>query len=724
MTTETASRDIRDIPVRYVADIDLPSEVERLYDLAYNFWWAWNPAARELFSTIDATAWSQYHDPVQLLINVERHHWESLVASETFLESYHRVIDDLDRYLGGAATSWYGTRHGGSGDRIAYFSMEYGLDRSLSIYSGGLGVLSGDHLKSASDLGVPLVGVGLLYRSGYFRQTIDAEGNQQHYYPSFDFTRLPLRPVATRSGRDLVVDVPLADREVKARVWLCQVGRVPLLLLDTDIPANDPADRPITNILYVRGRPMRLAQEIVLGIGGERALAACGIEPSIYHVNEGHSSLLQLERLHRGLEAGESFESALRHVKETTVFTTHTPVPAGNERFDVDLASRYLATWPERLGASWDRLADLGRTELDGEGSFNLTALALRTSRWANGVSELHGAVSREMWKGVYGAERPDQVPIDHVTNGVHLPTWLGREIRALWERTFGGNWQGQIHRPEELERALDDVSDEELWKIHTLQKRRLAVFTRQHVRQQLARHGHSPEELRAVTDLMRDDVLTIGFARRFATYKRASLIFQDPHELRRLVADEDRPIQILFAGKAHPADRPGQELIRHIFQLSQSDPFRGRVVFLENYDMGIGALLVQGVDVWLNTPRRPQEASGTSGQKAAANGAMNCSILDGWWPEAYDGTNGWAIDTGDEAFADEGHRDRAEAQTLYRLLADEIVPAYYERDDGGIPRRWLELMRRSILTVTPRFSAERMVKDYVDRAYHPERVG
>ena len=713
------------IPSRPVADIELPPEVERLYDLAYNLWWSWTPSARELFSAIDGRAWAQYHNPVQLLINVDREHWEGLLSNETFLETYHRVVGELDRYLEDTPHSWYEYRFADQGrSPIAYLSMEYGLDRSLAIYSGGLGVLSGDHMKSASDLGVPLVGIGLLYRSGYFRQTVDAEGNQQHIYPEYDFSRLPIRPASTRAGRDIVVSVPIADREIRARVWVCQVGRIPILLLDTDIPENDPADRPVTNILYVRGRAMRLVQEIVLGVGGARALHACGIEPGLYHVNEGHSAFVQLERIDRAMGESGSFEEALHHVRSRTVFTTHTPVPAGNERFAEDLARHYLSSWPERLDIGWDRLAELTGTDLDTGGTVNLTALCLRSSRYANGVSRLHGQVSREMWQGVFDTERPDQVPIHHVTNGIHLPTWLGREIRSLWERRFGVDWQARIHRPEELDEALRELSDEEIWEAHLAQKRRLGRFLRSHLRNQFARHGRSPEELREVGDLFDPDALTLGFARRFATYKRAGLLFQDPHELRRLVADPQRPIQVLFAGKAHPADRPGQDLIRHIFQLSQSDPFRGRVIFLENYDMRIGGRMVQGVDVWLNTPLRRQEASGTSGQKAAANGAINCSILDGWWPEAFDGTNGWAIEADGESFQDRAQKDLAEAQAIYRLLAEEIVPLYYERDENGISPGWLERMRRSILTVTPRFSAERMVRDYVTRSYHPPANG
>lgn len=717
---QTEARPGLTIPAQHVTDLELPHELRGLYDLAYNLWWTWNPRARELFSAIDGRAWSLYHNPLQVLINVERRQWEHLRENETFLEAYTAVMQELHAYTGTSEGTWFQHHYPGY-DRgpMAYFSMEYGLHQSLALYSGGLGILSGDHLKSASDLGVPLVAVGLLYRSGYFGQTLDSDGHQQHSYPQYDFARLPLRPVSGHTGRDMLVTVPLPGREVQAKVWLAQVGRVPLLLLDTEIPGNDPADRPITGMLYVQGRAMRLAQEVILGIGGARALAACGIEPEVWHINEGHSALLQLERLAMALGRGAaSLSEALSGIRETTVFTTHTPVAAGNEQFERELARHYLNVWPSRLRTSWEELCALAKVDPHDGGTFNLTALALRTSRTANGVSRIHGGVSRRMWQGLFARQEPEDVPIGHITNGVHLPTWLGREMRDLLRRHLGLTWQAQLHYPD-VESKIDALPDEELWQAHLAQKLRLGRFVRSRQRDQLARHGRSPEELRRVEEMFRTEALTIAFARRFATYKRARLVFSDPHELRRLFSSTDRPVQILFAGKAHPADRPGQELIQHIFQLGQTPPFEGRVIFLENYDMRVARMLVQGVDVWLNTPRRPLEASGTSGQKAAINGALNCSVLDGWWPEAFDGTNGWAI--GDhEPPLDEDHQDLIDAQALYAVLEEEILPTYFDRE-GDLPRKWLHRMKRSIATVAPKFSADRMVRDYVSGMYLPD---
>jgi starch phosphorylase len=655
-----------------------------------------------------------------VLINVERLQWGHLLANETFLDAYGAVVQELRSYMNGTAGTWF-RRHYPEYDTgpVAYLSMEYGVHQSLAIYSGGLGVLSGDHLKSASDLGVPLVAVGLLYSAGYFQQTVDADGHQQHTYPEYDFARLPVRPVAGPTGRDVIVSVPLAGREVKVKLWLAQVGRVPLVLLDTDILDNDPGDRPISGMLYVQGRAMRLAQEAVLGIGGARALAALGITPAVWHINEGHSALMQLQRLADELASGNagSFDEALARVSAATVFTTHTPVPAGNEQFDGELAWRYLGGWGERLGVGWEIIHQLAQGDpRHPDGSFNLTALALHTARYSNGVSRIHGSVSRRMWQPLFAVDDPERVPIDHVTNGVHLPTWLGREVQDLLRRHLGFHWQAEINSDDAAER-IAAIPDEELWQAHLAQKQRLFRFMRSRIREQLARHGRSPEELREVESFLRPDALTIGFARRFATYKRASLVFTDPHELRRLVSDEARPVQILFAGKAHPADRPGQELIQHIFQLSQQPPFRGRVFFLENYDLRVGRMLVQGVDVWLNTPRRPLEASGTSGQKAAINGALNCSVLDGWWPEAFDGTNGWAIGR-EEVLTDVGQQDREDAHALYSVLAEEVLPAFFSLDERGLPAGWMARMKRSLATVGPGFSADRMVRDYVTKAY------
>ncbi|MDX1643495.1 MAG: alpha-glucan family phosphorylase, partial [Thermoanaerobaculia bacterium] len=665
--------------------------------------------------------WSRYRNPVELLLNVDNQRWEVLIDSDAFMNAYRRVVRSFDDYMDPERATWFARRapehrHG----PVAYFSMEYGLHSSLGIYSGGLGVLSGDHLKTASDLGLPFVAMGLLYRSGYFRQAIDADGFQQHIYPEVDFSRLPLRPALDRRGRSLLVRVPMPVGQVAARVWLAQVGRVPLLLLDTDIPENDPSERPIANVLYVRGREMRLLQELVLGIGGVRALEALEIEPVVWHMNEGHSSLLQLERWMRGLEANEgSLEEVRQAVRRTTVFTTHTPVPAGNEQYDRVLARRYIEPWAERLGQDVDRLLDLGAADHgEPEQAFNLSAFALRESDYANGVSRLNAEVADGMWRHLFPDRAEDEPVIDAITNGIHLTTWLGRDMQDLFERHLGADWRERLLE----EAAWDDLvalDETAVWEAHASQKQRLLHFVRTRARQQVGRHGRAPGELRALAERISEEALVVGFARRFATYKRAGLLFSDVHRLRKLVADPARPLQIFIAGKAHPADRPGQDLVRHIFQLSQEPGLRGRIVFLEDYDMEVAQRLVQGVDLWLNTPQRTREASGTSGMKAAINGVLNCSILDGWWPEAYDGQNGWAIGSQGEAL-DEWDQDPKDAATLYRLLEEEILPLYFERDDEDVPRAWAERMGHAVVSVGRRFVASRMVREYYERAYQP----
>jgi starch phosphorylase len=635
------------------------------------------------------------------------------------MTTYSSVMKEFEEYMGGKEKSWFHQTHGPApAGPIAYFSMEYGVHESFAGYSGGLGILSGDHLKSASDLGIPLVGVGLLYRRGYFRQTIDADGRQQHIYPQYDFTRLPMRPAAGHTGREVSIAVEFPGRQVHAKLWVAQVGRVPLILLDTDITLNDPSDRPITSILYVRGREMRLAQELLLGVGGVRALRALDIEPAVWHMNEGHSAFLQLERMCGQERSGQAdLGRAAAAVRGASVFTTHTPVPAGNEAFDDSLVGRYVAPWAKALGVSVDEVISLGHSDASSH-QFNLTAFALRTSSWSNGVSRLHRDVSAGMWRHLEG-HGADGGPVVHsITNGVHTSTWLGMEMLELLNRRIGLDWKRQLISGAAMEAVLQ-LPDDEVWAAHLAQKERLARFTRLRLREQLARHGCSPDELRAIEELFAVDVLTIGFARRFATYKRADLVFRDLHRLRAMVGNPDRPVQILFAGKAHPADQPGQQLIQHIWQLTQSENLKGRVFFLEDYDMRVARMLVQGVDVWLNTPRRPQEASGTSGQKAAANGGIHLSVLDGWWPEAYDGTNGWVV--GDErAYEDEESRDREDAQSLYLTLEEQVVPAYYERDEAGLPRRWIDRMKRSMGTIMARFSTARMLRDYTEQAYLP----
>jgi starch phosphorylase len=713
------ARPWRDLPRLHVADIELPKEVERLYDLAYNLWWTWSPRARELFSAVDSRSWSLYRNPVQLLINVDRAHWQQRLEDDSFRTLYHRVIQALDRYLGETDEAWFARSHPGIQGPIAYFCMEYGLHQALAIYSGGLGVLAGDHLKSASDLGVPLVAVGLLYRHGYFRQTISADGRQQHIFPDFDFTRLPIRPAAGPTGRGVFVSVPLPGREIHAQVWIAQVGRVPLVLLDTDVPQNDSADRPITWTLYTPGREMRIAQELLLGIGGARALHELGIEPSVWHMNEGHSALLQFERIRLRLAAGESFESALASVRRASVFTTHTPVPAGNEVFEAPLARRDFAPWCEATPVAletWLRLGSNGHGEPDPP--FNMTALAVRTSARLNGVSRLNAEVARPMWNHLLPPDAPEVERVRAITNGVHPSTWLGVEMQELFARWFGERWP-QVVGGETGRAAILENSDQDLWEAHLEQKRRLARFLRARLRDQFARHGLSPEELRGIEKMFDPHVLTIGFARRFATYKRAGLLFSDLPRLRRLVGNAERPVQVLLAGKAHPADKAGQELIQHLFQLSQSETLKGRVFFVEDYDIRVGRMLVQGADVWLNTPRRPMEASGTSGMKAAMNGALNCSIADGWWPEGFDGRNGWVI-AGRDGGADDAAQDREDALALHQLLEEQIVPAFYERDDKDLPRRWIAMMKEAIATITPRFSSDRMVAEYCEKAYLP----
>ncbi len=706
-----------DIRTLASTDFYLPEEVSRLRELAYNFWWSWTPEARLLFSSIHPALWARYRNPVEVLMHVEPHHWESLILSESFQAAYDRVIRAFDRYMRPGADTWFRQAYPDyAGGGIAYLSTEYGIHESLKIYSGGLGVLSGDHCKAASDLGLPFAAFGLLYRRGYFRQTINAEGRQQHMYPDFDLTRLPAQPVLGPEGRPLVVSVPLLDRKIHTAVYKVQAGRVPVLLLDSDLPQNDAPDRPITHILYVRGREMRLCQEMILGIGAVKALRALGLAPDVWHLNEGHSAFMVLERLREEVHKGERLTRAQDTVKRNIAFTTHTPVPAGNETFDAELTRHYLGGWAVKLGVSVDRLMQLGRANPDDSSEpFNLTVLALNTSSYANGVSKKHGEVSRDMWRGLF----PEgEVPIDSITNGVHMETWLGLELRDLVKGAVGDDWQVVADDPERWA-ALDKISDEDLWGAHQAQKRRLIRKSRDIVRRMLARHGRSPRTLASVDHLLDPRALTIGFARRFATYKRAGLLFRDLGRLRRLLTDAERPLQIVFAGKAHPADLAGQDLIAQIFRLAKSEPFIGKIVFLEDYDLQIGRLLVQGVDVWLNNPRRPLEASGTSGQKAAANGALNLSVLDGWWIEGFTPELGWALGRL-ESMGDEDAQDAEDANALYEMLENEIVPLFYTRDGNGLPREWSRKMRASIRELLPKFSGARMVKDYVTKAYMP----
>ncbi len=712
-----------------LADIELPQEVSGLRELAYNLWWTWNPQARRMFSHIYPGLWAIYRNPVELLINIEPHHWESLLEDDVFLTMYKSVLREFQNYIKSVNNTWFAKNHSDyQGGPMAYFSTEFGFHESLHTYSGGLGVLSGDHCKSASNLGLPFLAVGPLYKNGYFEQEVEPDGRQQHFYPAYDFSRLPILPLLGDDGRQLTVGVRFPNRKVYARIWLAQVGRVSVLLLDTDTTKNDPADRPITGQLYVSGREMRICQEIVIGMGGVRALRALGIEPSCWHMNEGHCAFLALERARDYVKEGMSFGDACKKVAQNSIFTTHTPVPAGNEAFEVDLIRKHFKSYCQEVGIKLDQLIELG-TAAPGKDqqSFSLTLLAINLSTFCNGVSQLHAKVSNEMWRHVYKNLQPHEQPIRGITNGIHTQTWLGFQMSELFDRYLTPAWRDNLMDELFWRRGVANIPDRELWDVHNLQKENLIRFARGRVRTQLARHGCSPDELRGVEELLDPNALTIGFARRFATYKRADLLFRDMDRLKKILKNPERPVQILFAGKAHPADKPGQDLIRRIFEISRHSDLRGHIVFIENYNMRIARMLVQGVDVWLNNPRRPLEASGTSGMKAPVNGGINCSIADGWWCEAMTPTheNGWTIGNAHES-DNHDHQDEEDSESFYDILEDKIVPLYYNRDANDLPANWIKVMKASIASITPRFSTARMVRDYCEQAYLPaaQRAG
>jgi len=703
------------------AQFRLPPQLEGLRRIAYNLWWSWHPRARNLFSRIDATAWVRYRNPIPVLAGPVA--WGELLDNPAFMAEYEDVVREFDRYMENGADQWFQRKHARKlNGPIAYFCAEYGFHESLGIYSGGLGVLAGDHMKTASDMALPLVGVGLLYRKGYFRQTIDADGHQEHAYPDYDLSRLPLSRALDREGDALRVRLELPGRDLTIAVWVAHVGRVPVLLLDTDVPENDDSDRPITHILYVRGREMRLHQELVLGVAGVRALRELGLQPAIWHLNEGHSAFLLAERARELVAAGGTLDEAWEAVRRDSVFTIHTPVAAGNERFDVDLVRRVAGPLldgderPATGGVPVEGVLQLG-LGVDGDRSqFDMTAFSLRLSNGANAVSLLHAETANATWHPVIGERR-----ILGVTNGVHSPSWVGTWIREAMERYLDADLDAldDATSAKRFWERIERIPGRDLWDAHQRQKLELAIFARGRLRSQFARHGEAPLTLEELETSLDPNVLTIGFARRFATYKRAGLLFSDIDRLARLVWDPARPVQIIFAGKAHPADRPGQGVIQDIFSRSRSQKLRGRVFIIEDYDIRIARFLVQGVDVWLNNPRRPLEASGTSGMKAAANGVPNLSVLDGWWDEGWDGHNGWAIG-GRETNPDEGAQDWADALDLYRILEQEVVPAYYERGADGLPGRWLELMRNAISSAIWRFSTTRMLHEYVELLYLP----
>jgi len=708
------------VPTIPGASFRLPPALEGLRALAYNLYWAWHPQARSIWSRIDRRAWNRHRNPIPVLAGPVD--WTLLLDDTNFMAEVRGVLRQFETYMSNGADAWFQRHHADElPGPVAYFCAEYGLSEALGIYSGGLGVLAGDHMKTTSDMALPFVGIGLLYRRGYFHQTIDADGHQEHAYPDYDLRTWPVGRVQDRDGEPLTVTVALPGRDLSVAVWCVQVGRTPVLLLDTDIPENDDADRPITHILYVRGREMRLHQELVLGAGGVRALRALGIVPAVWHLNEGHSAFLLAERAREYVAGGADLDTAWSNVRRDSVFTIHTPVSAGNERFASDLVRRVAGPLlegdgrPQTGGVPVEAVLELGLGPEGDRSIFDMTGFSLRLTNDANAVSELHARTADATWQGI----SPHRIRA--VTNGIHVPSWTGNAVGVTLSREVDANLDDLDEESEvgAFWDRLGDVPTPELWATHQREKLELAIFARRRLRVQFARHGEAPSVLDALEKALDPDILTIGFARRFATYKRAGLLFTDLDRLSAILWNAERPVQLVYAGKAHPADRPGQQVIQEIFARSRSEKLRGRVFILEDYDMRIARYLVAGVDVWLNNPRRPLEASGTSGMKAGVNGVVNVSVLDGWWDEGWTGDNGWAIG-GRETNPDEGAQDWADVQDLYRLLEQEIVPKYYDRDASGLPNGWVDLMRRSMASTIWRFSTTRMLHDYIEKMYLP----
>jgi len=698
----------------------LPESLKELDVLAKNLFWSWNPQISELFRRIDPGLWvASGHNPVKLLGSVPQERLEALATNESFLNELKRASAVLQEYL--EAPSWFEKTCRDNRDAvIAYFSAEFGLHESLPIYAGGLGILAGDHLKSASDLGIPIVGIGLMYQKGYFRQYLNVDGWQQEAYTDNDPHNMPIELVCKNSGRPLIISVEYPGRCVQAQIWRASVGRVKLHLLDTNIEANSPADRMITSSLYGGDRELRIRQEIMLGIGGLKTLAAMGITPTVCHMNEGHAAFMALERVRQlRTTTNMTFEEALEATRAGNVFTTHTLVKAGLDEFSVDLMDKYFGGYFPHLGINRRQFLSLGRILPDDENEpFKMPVLAIRLSSYLNGVSKLHGQTSREVWGSLWPGLPIREVPITSITNGTHLKTWLADEMMALYERYLGPAWSQTTFDKSVWDR-VDQIPDEELWSAHQRCKEQLIVFARKRLVAQMQRRGTCLGELKQAEEALDPEALTIGFARRFVAYKRGDLLLREAERLAALVNDPECPVQIIFSGKAHPKDDGGKEIIRHIIHFSSQEAVRRRIIFLEDYDIDVARVLVRGVDVWLNNPRRPMEASGTSGMKAAANGVINLSTLDGWWCEGYTPENGWVIGGG-ECYDDPAYQDAVESQALYSVLENEAVPLFFSRSAGNLPRAWIQKMRASIKWVASRFNTHRMLGEYTRRFYNP----
>jgi starch phosphorylase len=702
---------------------------EQLYQkcmsLAQNLWWCWHPEVANIFRDIDPIRWRQLdHNPIALLreFTAER---LSIRASEMVLHSrVNYAFRRLQEYLDGQNT-WAATQAGVLGAKpVAYFSAEFGLHESIPIYSGGLGVLSGDHIKSASGLGVPLIGIGLYYTQGYFKQHLDEDGYQREEYIETKVENLPIVPALGADGLPITVTIETRNGRLMAKVWLMNVGRIKLYLLDCNVEGNKPEDRELTSRLYGGDERTRIRQELVLGVGGVKALRSLGIYPGVYHLNEGHSAFAALEVMRERMhDDGQTFDNALREVARSTVFTTHTPVPAGHDRFDALMIEEHLGPLRDQLGISAEHLMSLGRVHPDDHTeTFCMTVLALKLSRRANAVSQLHGHISRRMWQPLWPDRTEEEIPIGHITNGVHIQSWLAWQMQQLYDRHFPAGWQSRMGEPE-VWQYIHRVDPGELWETHNALKNLLISFVRRRVSRQSRRRGEADDIIEAARNLLDPNVLTIGFGRRFATYKRANLLVTQVDRIAELLSSSSRPIQIVYAGKAHPKDEPGKRFIQEIANLRHDSVFKGKIAFIEDYDINVCRHLIQGVDVWLNNPRRPLEASGTSGQKVVLNGGLNCSILDGWWAEAYDGRNGFAIGKG-YSHSNDAITDKRDAEYLYHVIENEVIPTFYDRDRDGLPRKWIKMMMNSISTLAWRFSAHRMVMDYTRHAYVPAAGG
>ena len=698
---------------------------EKCMSLANNLWWTWQPDVFNLFRDLDPIRWRQLdHNPIALLREFTPERLETRVAEMVLYSRINHAYRRLKEYMSSPG-AWADTHAGVLGSKpVAYFSAEFGIHESIQIYSGGLGVLSGDHIKSASGLGVPLVAIGLFYDQGYFKQHLNEEGYQMEEYLDTKVENLPMKPATDQDGNPITVEISMKAGPLFAKLWQMSVGRVPLFLLDCDVEGNSPEDRELTSRLYGGDERTRIRQEMVLGVGGIKALKALGITPGVYHLNEGHSAFATIEGVRELMhEDGMSFEDALREVRKRTVFTTHTPVPAGHDRFDAGLIEEHLGTLRESIGISHEQLMGLGRVDVNNqEETFCMTVLGLKASRRANAVSQLHGHVSRSMWAHLWPWRVEEEIPIGHITNGVHVPSWIAWQMLQLYDRHFPNGWYQRMGESE-MWQSIHDVDPGELWETHATLKNLLLQFTRRRISRQNRRRGESDEAVEHARTVLDPNVLTIGFARRFATYKRADLFMTDVDRLVRLMDDSSRPVQFIFAGKAHPKDEPGKSIIKKIHNLRHDPFFRDKIVFIEDYDINVCRHMIQGVDVWLNNPRQPLEASGTSGQKVVLNGGLNCSILDGWWAEAYDGRNGFAIGTG-RTHTDVAKQDARDAEDLYQVLENEVIPLYYNRDVDGLPQEWIKRMMYSISTLAWRFSAHRMVADYTKLCYVPAAGG